>query len=248
VNSVRSDVEVAVRAAKAAADALLPLRTGELHGRLLGDAGDAAAQRAIAAVLAGERPGDAVFSEEAADDARRLSAARVWIIDPLDGTREYSDPARHDWAVHVALWAGGDLVAAAVALPALGEVHVTDPPPRVPERPDGPVRIAVSRTRPPAEAAAVATALDGELVPLGSAGFKTLAVVRGEVDAYVHSGGMYQWDSAAPVAIARAAGLVTSRLDGAPLVYNAPDPALPDLLVTRPELADRVLAAARAGR
>jgi 3'(2'), 5'-bisphosphate nucleotidase len=243
-----TDVDVAVRAARAAADVLLPLRSGGLTGRPLGDAGDAAAQRAILAVLTAERPEDVVFSEEAADDARRLAADRVWIVDPLDGTREYSDPERSDWAVHVALWAAGELGAAAVALPALGEVHVTDPAPALPARPDGPVRIAVSRTRPPAEAEAVAAALAGELVPMGSAGYKTLAVVRGEVDAYVHSGGMYQWDSAAPVAIARAAGLVTCRLDGSPLVYNAPDPSLPDLVVTRPELADRVLAAARAGR
>ncbi|MGY1917054.1 inositol monophosphatase family protein [Blastococcus sp. SYSU DS0973] len=239
------DVAVAVRAARAAADALLPLRSTGLTGRPLGDAGDAAGQRAIAGVLAVERPDDVVFSEEAVDDSRRLTADRVWIVDPLDGTREYSDPPRSDWAVHVALWSGGDLVAAAVALPALDEVHVTAPAPVLPARPDGPVRIAVSRTRPPAEAQAVADVLHGELVPLGSAGYKALAVVRGEVDAYVHSGGMYQWDSAAPVAVARAAGLVTCRLDGSPLVYNAADPSLPDLVVTRPELADQVLAAAR---
>ncbi|RBY97141.1 3'(2'),5'-bisphosphate nucleotidase CysQ [Blastococcus sp. TF02-8] len=243
-----TDVAVAAAAAQAAATALLPLRSGGLEGRALGDAGDAAAQRAILALLTAERPDDVVFSEEAADSDRRLTADRVWIVDPLDGTREYSDPGRHDWAVHVALWTGGDLVTAAVALPALGQVHVTDPVPPLPARPDGPVRIAVSRTRPPAEAEAVARATNGELVPMGSAGYKTLAVVRGEVDAYVHSGGMYQWDSAAPVAIARAAGLVTCRLDGSPLVYNAPDPSLPDLVVARPELADRVLAAARAGR
>ncbi|WP_346620287.1 inositol monophosphatase family protein [Blastococcus montanus] len=245
---MRTDVEVAALAARAAAEALLPLRSSGLSGRQLGDVGDAAGQRAIAGVLAAERSGDAVFSEEATDDARRLSADRVWIVDPLDGTREYGDPERADWAVHVALWVRGELSAAAVALPALGEVHVTDPAPALPARPDGPVRIAVSRTRPPAEAEAVAAALGGRLVPLGSAGYKTLAVVRGEVDAYVHSGGMYQWDSAAPVAIARAAGLVTCRLDGSPLVYNRPDPSLPDLVVSRPELADRVLAAAGAAR
>ncbi|WP_236827771.1 MULTISPECIES: inositol monophosphatase family protein [unclassified Blastococcus] len=243
-----SDVAVAVAAARAAAAALLPLRDGGPGGRALGDAGDAAAQQAILGVLTGARPGDAVFSEEAVDDARRLTADRVWIVDPLDGTREYSDPARADWAVHVALWAGGDLVAAAVALPALDEVHVTEPAPALPPRPGGPVRIAVSRTRPPAEAQAVADALGGELVPLGSAGYKTLAVVRGEVDAYVHGGGMYQWDSAAPVAVARAAGLVTCRLDGSPLVYNDPDPSLPDLVVARPELAPEVLAAVAAAR
>jgi 3'(2'), 5'-bisphosphate nucleotidase len=239
-----SDVEVAGRAARAAAEVLLALRAeGTLSGRALGDAGDAAAQRAITASLAADRPGEVVFSEEAVDDRRRLAADRVWIVDPLDGTREYGEEQRHDWAVHVALWADGDLTAAAVALPGLGEVLLTDPAPAPPARPDGPVRIAVSRTRPPAESAAVAEALGAELVQLGSAGYKTVAVARGEVDAYVHGGGMYQWDSAAPVAIARAAGLTTCRLDGSPLVYNEPDPWLPDLVVCRPELAAQILTA-----
>jgi 3'(2'), 5'-bisphosphate nucleotidase len=243
------DVDLAARAARAAADVLLALRMDGLSGRALGDAGDAAAQRAIVAVLTAGRPGDVVFSEEAADDDRRLSAERVWIVDPLDGTREYGEPGRHDWAVHVALWSAGELAAAAVALPGLGEVLVTDPAPVVPARPSGrPVRIAVSRTRPPAEAGTVAAALGAELVPLGSAGYKTVAVARGEVDAYVHAGGMYQWDSAAPVAVARAAGLTTCRLDGSPLVYNDRDPWLPDLLVCRPELAEPILAAVRSGR
>jgi 3'(2'), 5'-bisphosphate nucleotidase len=239
---------VAGRAARAAADVLLALRAeGQLTGRALGDAGDAAAQSAILAALTADRPDDVVFSEEAVDDPRRLRADRVWIVDPLDGTREYGEPNRHDWAVHVALWSAGDLVAAAVALPALGEVLLTDPAPLLPATGDGPVRIAVSRSRPPAEAAAVAAVLDAELVPLGSAGYKTVAVARGEVDAYVHSGGQYQWDSAAPVAIARAAGLHTCRLDGSPLVYNDPDPWLPDLVVCRPGLAARVLAAVSPG-
>jgi 3'(2'), 5'-bisphosphate nucleotidase len=237
------DVQVAEAAAQAAAGTLRKLReAGEHSGRALGDAGDAAAQQAIVAVLADHRPDDVVFSEEAVDDHQRLSADRVWIVDPLDGTREYGE-GRHDWAVHVALWSGGDLTAAAVALPGLDQILLTDPAPVVPPRPDGPVRIAVSRTRPAAEATAVAAALDAELVPLGSAGYKTVAVARGEVDVYVHSGGQYQWDSAAPVAIARAAGLATCRLDGSPLVYNAPDPWLPDLVVCRPELAERVLRA-----
>ncbi|MCW2740709.1 MAG: Inositol monophosphatase [Blastococcus sp.] len=244
LSDVMTDVEVAGRAARAAADVLLALRAeGRLTGRALGDAGDAAAQTAILAALTADRPDDVVFSEEAVDDPRRLSAGRVWIVDPLDGTREYGEPGRHDWAVHVALWSGGDLTAAAVALPALGEVLLTDPAPLLPASDGGPVRVAVSRSRPPAEAAAVADVLDAELVPLGSAGYKTVAVARGEVDAYVHSGGQYQWDSAAPVAIARAAGLHTCRLDGSPLVYNGPDPWLPDLVVCRPELADRILGA-----
>jgi 3'(2'), 5'-bisphosphate nucleotidase len=245
---MRTDVAVAERAARAAAGVLLRLRDEGLTGRPLGDAGDAAAQQAILEVLDAERPGDVVFSEEAVDDPRRLSADRVWIVDPLDGTREYGEPGRHDWAVHVALWADGDLTAAAVALPALGEVLLTDPAPARPAPTEGPVRIAVSRTRPPAEADAVVAGLGGELVPLGSAGYKTVAVARGEVDAYVHAGGMYQWDSAAPVAVARAAGLTACRLDGSPLAYNDPDPWLPDLVVCRPELAARVLAAVRSGR
>ncbi len=241
-----TDVEVARRAAQAAAEVLLELRAGGEHtGRALGDAGDAAAQRAIVASLAADRPGDVVFSEEAVDDPRRLSADRVWIVDPLDGTREYGEAPRHDWAVHVALWERGDLTAAAVALPGLDEILLTEPAPQLPPRAAGPVRIAVSRSRPAAESTAVAAVLDAELVPLGSAGYKTVAVARGEVDAYVHSGGQYQWDSAAPVAVARAAGLTTCRIDGSPLVYNDPDPWLPDLVVCRPELADRILDAIR---
>jgi 3'(2'), 5'-bisphosphate nucleotidase len=241
-----NDVEVARAAADAAASVLLRLRGGELTGRALGDRGDAGAQAAILGVLGEQRPGDVVFSEEAADDRRRLSAERVWIVDPLDGTREYGED-RPDWAVHVALWAAGELAAAAVALPALGTVLLTDPPAAVPAADARAPRIAVSRTRPPRQADAAAAALGGELVPLGSAGYKTTAVVRGEVDAYVHAGGMYQWDSAAPVAVARAAGLVAVRLDGSPLRYNEPDPWLPDLLVCRPELAETILTAVAAG-
>ncbi|ADB77208.1 inositol monophosphatase family protein [Geodermatophilus obscurus] len=243
-----SDVEVAAAAARAAAAVLTGLREeGRLTGRDLGDAGDAAAHAAISEVLAERRPGDVVFSEEAVDDRRRLTAERVWIVDPLDGTREYGEAPRPDWAVHVALWADGDLAAAAVALPALGAVLVTDPAPTVPAPAGGRPRIAVSRSRPPAVATTAAAALDAELVPMGSAGWKVTAVVRGKADAYVHAGGMYQWDSAAPVAVAWAAGLTAVRLDGSPLVYNGPDAWLPDLLVCRPELADRLLAAVRAG-
>ncbi len=239
------DVEVAGHAARAAAAALLDLRRRGLSGRALGDAGDAAAQEAITAVLAEHRPDDVVFSEEAADDRSRLGAGRVWIVDPLDGTREYGEPDRSDFAVHVALWSSGGLRAAAVALPAVGEVLVTDPAPALPPAVARAPRIAVSRTRPPVQAAAAAAAVGGELVPLGSAGWKTAAVVRGEVDAYLHAGGMYQWDSAAPVAVALAAGLTALRLDGSPLRYNEPDPSLPDLLVCRPELAAGLLAAVR---
>ncbi|GAA4988812.1 3'(2'),5'-bisphosphate nucleotidase CysQ [Kineococcus glutinatus] len=199
-------------------------------------------------LLGALRPDDAVLSEEAADDPARLTASRVWIVDPLDGTREFGEPPRPDWAVHVALWADGDLVAGAVALPALGvTVGTAEPPPPPAHRP-GRSRIAVSRTRPPVEATAAAGALDAELVPMGSAGAKVVAVVRGEVDAYVHAGGQYEWDSAAPVAVARAAGLRACRLDGSELRYNRTDVRVPDLLVSRPGIADAVLAAVAGAR
>jgi 3'(2'), 5'-bisphosphate nucleotidase len=192
------------------------------------------------------RPHDAVLSEEAADDPGRLGGERVWIVDPLDGTREFGEPGRRDWAVHVALVVGGVAVAGAVALPALGVVYATDDPPVVPApAPDGRLRVVTSRTRRPPESARLAAALGGEVTLLGSAGAKAMAVVRGEADVYAHAGGQYQWDSAAPVAVAVAAGLHASRLDGSPLAYNVADLALPDLLICRPELAAACLAALR---
>ena len=225
---------------------LLEVRLEGLTGRARGDAGDRAAQELLARLLAEHRPDDAVLSEEAKDHPVRLARDRVWIIDPLDGTREYSEPPRDDWAVHVALWARrgegeGDLVAGAVAQPALGEVFTTVRPPVVPPSIASRPRIAVSRTRPPDFVGALAEELDAELVEMGSAGAKVISVARDVTDAYVHAGGQYEWDSAAPVAVARAAGLITCRLDGSPLVYNDPDPWLPDLVVCRPELADRIL-------
>jgi 3'(2'), 5'-bisphosphate nucleotidase len=242
-----SDADLAVALAGSAGQTLLELRAalGDLPPDELKKRGDAAAQVALAEILAAARPGDAVLSEEATDDSARLDAARVWIIDPLDGTREYSE-GRSDWAVHVALWADGALAAGAVALPGLGVVLTTRPAPVVPGREDpAPLRMAVSRSRPPAIATGVAEALGADLVAMGSAGFKVAAVVRGEADLYVHGGGQYEWDSAAPVAVAQAAGLHASRLDGSPLRYNQPDPYLPDLVVCRPELAEQVLAAIR---
>jgi 3'(2'), 5'-bisphosphate nucleotidase len=196
--------------------------------------------------LAEHRPGDAVLSEESKDDPVRLDAARVWIVDPLDGTREFGEPGRTDWAVHVALVEHQTPTAAAVALPGLEVVLSTHEPPRLAPPHDGPPRLLVSRTRPPALAEFLADALGAELVPMGSAGAKTMAVVRGDADVYAHGGGQYEWDSAAPVGVANAAGCHTSRLDGSPLRYNARDPYLPDLLVCRPELAARVLAAVAA--
>lgn len=233
----------AARYAKSAGDVLLALR--EDGGRspwALGDAGDTLANRHLLELIAADHPTDRVLSEESADDARRLEADRVWIIDPLDGTREYTEPGRSDWAVHVALWEHtSGLAAGAVALPALGIVLSTAEPPVVPARDGHAPRVVVSRTRAPAVARRVAAALDAELAYLGSAGAKAMAVVLGDVDAYVHAGGQYEWDSAAPAAVALAAGLHVSRLDGAPLRYNQASPWLPDLVVCRPELADRIL-------
>ena len=182
-----------------------------------------------------------MLSEEGADDPVRLRSERVWIVDPLDGTREFSELDRDDWAVHVALWQSGELIAGAVALPAQGITFATPTVAAPPAGPEAP-RIVVSRTRPPAIALQVRDALDGTLVEMGSAGAKVAAVVQGRADVYVHAGGQYEWDSAAPVAVARAAGLHTSRIDGSPLQYNRPDPLLPDLVVCRPEYAEAVLA------
>jgi len=206
-------------------------------------AGDGESHRFLVARLAELQPDDAVLSEEGADDPVRLVSDRVWIVDPLDGTREFSEPGRADWAVHVALWERGELVAGAVALPAAGLTLGTGGGHPVPARAGGPVRLAVSRSRPPALVQALAARLGARLVPMGSAGVKAMSVVRGETDAYVHGGGQYEWDSAAPVAVARAAGLHASRLDGSALRYNRPDPYLPDLLICRPELADELLSA-----
>jgi 3'(2'), 5'-bisphosphate nucleotidase len=214
--------------------------------KALGREGDAAAHELLMRRLAAERPGDAVLSEEGVADPARLAAERVWIVDPLDGTREFGEVPRTDWAVHVALTIGGEPVAGAVALPARELTLGTGPlAPEAPPAWAGGPRVLVSRTRPPAEALRIAEVLGGELVPMGSAGAKAMAVVLGDADVYAHSGGQYEWDSCAPVAVARAAGLHTSRLDGSPLVYNRSDPYLPDLLICRPELADAVIAAAR---
>jgi 3'(2'), 5'-bisphosphate nucleotidase len=223
-----------------AGDLLLEVRAEGLQGRELKDAGDRRSHELLMQLLATHRPGDAVLSEEGKDEASRLSAARVWIVDPVDGTREFSEPPRDDWAVHVALWAEGDLVAGAVAQPALGQTFSTQTPPELPVSTAARPRIAVSRTRPPEFVQALAEHIDADLVPMGSAGAKVISVVRDVTDAYVHAGGQYEWDSAAPVAVARAAGLHTSRADGAPLEYNRRDPLLPDLLVCRPELADAI--------
>jgi 3'(2'), 5'-bisphosphate nucleotidase len=240
-----SDHALAAALARASGELLLELRqrAADMDPKELRDEGDRRSHEHLAAALADARPDDAVLSEEAKDDHVRLEADRVWIVDPLDGTREYGEEGRTDWAVHVALWAAGDLVAGAVALPGRDLVLSTDEPPVLPSAYAGPPRLLVSRTRPPGFVGEVADQLGGELVPLGSAGAKAMAVALGEAEIYLHGGGQYEWDSAAPVAVARSAGLHCSRVDGSPLVYNRSDPLLPDLLVCRPEFAATVLAA-----
>jgi 3'(2'), 5'-bisphosphate nucleotidase len=238
---VLDDHALAAWLASTAGQRLLEVREGGLVGRELKDAGDRAAHELLVALLAQHRPADAVLSEEGADDKRRLGSHRVWIVDPLDGTREFSEPPRDDWAVHVALWEDGELTAGAVAQPALGETFSTGQPPVVPPRTSTRPRIAVSRTRPPAFVAALAAEMDAELVPMGSAGVKVISLVRDVTDAYVHAGGQYEWDNAAPVAVARSAGLFCSRVDGSELRYNQDDVSLPDLVVCRPELSDQIL-------
>jgi 3'(2'), 5'-bisphosphate nucleotidase len=213
--------------------------------RALKDEGDRVSHELLMARLAERAPNDAVLSEEGKDDPVRLEVERVWIEDPLDGTREFSEVPRDDWAVHVALAIRGEVVAGAVALPAQGVTLSSSPAPTLAPAKDGPPRLIVSRTRPPRIATELAAALDGVLVEMGSAGAKAMAVVQGAADIYAHSGGQYEWDSAAPVAVAAAAGCHVSRLDGRPLVYNNADPYLPDLLICRPELAEKTLALAR---
>jgi len=244
--SATDDHLFAAWAAEEAGRLLLDVRTQGLEGKELKDAGDLASHEFLMKVIAEHRPDDAILSEEehrgTASRHDRRTAKRVWIIDPLDGTREFSEPPREDWAVHVALWEDGDLIAGAVAQPGLGTTfHTGEPavvPPSTSERP----RLVVSRTRPPAFVQALAEHMGGELVPMGSAGAKVMSVIRDVSDAYVHAGGQYEWDSAAPVAVARAAGLFTSRVNGDPLVYNQDDVMLPDLIVCRPELSEQILA------
>jgi len=236
-----NDHELAASLATAAGELLLEIRPTIPDPTELKAAGDARANVLILDRLRPARPDDAILSEESADDLARLDHERVWIVDPLDGTREYGEPDRDDWAVHVALSIGGTAAIGAVALPAQGITYATAPAPALAARPVGPARLVVSRTRPPAITDALQVALGADLVPMGSAGAKAMAIVQGRADIYAHAGGQYQWDSAAPVAVAAAAGLHVSRLDGAPLVYNDAERSLPDLLICRPEYADAVI-------
>ena len=235
-----NDTELARQIAETAGRMLVELRnSGLFAGKELGKAGDEIANAFIMRALRQNRPDDAILSEEERDNAARLAAGRVWIVDPLDGTREYGE-ARADWAVHVALAVDGTATLGAVALPGLPLTLSSGDSLSRPHY-SGKLRMLVSRTRPAAEAVAVAEALGAELIPMGSAGAKAMAVVRGEADIYLHSGGQYEWDSCAPVAVAQAAGLHVSRMDGSPLRYNQRDTLLPDLLVCPKEHAARVV-------
>ena len=217
--------------------------SGSLSGQELGKAGDLLANRSLCDAIREQRPDDGLLSEEEKDNPQRLSKSRVWIIDPVDGTREYGE-GRDDWAVHVALTVDGKPDIGAVALPGLGLVLRTDQPQPLATAPATP-RMVVSRSRPAKEALDVAQTIGAALIPMGSAGAKAMAIVRGEAEIYLHTGGQYEWDSCAPAAVARAHGLHCSRIDGSPLIYNQPNTWMPDLLICRPEWADRCLAEVR---
>ena len=238
--SAMSDAELAAHLAECAGKLLLQVRaSGVFSDKALGKAGDATANQFLVHAIRAARPGDGLLSEEMKDDGTRLSQRRVWIVDPVDGTREYGE-GRVDWAVHVALAIDGVATIGAVALPGAGVVMRSDQPLPLP-RAGTPLRMVVSRTRPAKEAVEVAQRLGAELVPMGSSGAKAMAILRGEADIYLHSGGQYEWDSAAPVAVAQAHGLHCSRIDGSALKYNNKDVYMPDLLIGRKDHAQSVL-------
>jgi 3'(2'), 5'-bisphosphate nucleotidase len=242
-----TDQQLASRVATEAGAMLVELRdelvAEGIHYWDLKDEGDVAGHRYIMSALTAARPDDVILSEEAADNRRRLNAERVWIIDPIDGTNEFAEHPRHDWAIHIALWEAGELTAASVALPTLGITFDASPAAVVPPSTRARPLLVTSRSRNPYCAVMVANALGCDVARLGSAGAKAMAIVMGEADIYVHDGGMYQWDSAAPSAVAKAAGLHVSRIDGSPLEYNKESLWLPDFLVCRSELAEPALKA-----
>ena len=242
-----TDQQLASRVATEAGAMLVELRdelvAEGIHYWDLKDEGDVAGHRYIMSALTAARPDDVILSEEAADNRRRLNAERVWIIDPIDGTNEFAEHPRHDWAIHIALWEAGELTAASVALPTLGVTFDASPAAVVPPSTRARPLLVTSRSRNPYCAVMVANALGCDVARLGSAGAKAMAIVMGEADIYVHDGGMYQWDSAAPSAVAKAAGLHVSRIDGSPLEYNKESLWLPDFLVCRTELAEPALKA-----
>ncbi len=240
VTATMTDAELAAHLAEVAGKILIEVReSGLFEGKSLGKAGDETANQFLCHALRQQRPDDGLLSEEEKDNAARLGMERVWIVDPVDGTREYGEK-RTDWAVHVALCVNGKPEIGAVALPGLDLVLRTDAPIDIPPAAAKP-RMVVSRTRPAAEAVSVAETIGADLVGMGSAGAKAMAVVRGEAEIYLHTGGQYEWDSAAPAAVALAHGLHASRVDGSPLTYNQAATYMPDLLICRSEWAERVL-------
>lgn len=244
MTNAMTDAALAAHLAETAGQILLAVRGATVFSpQALGKAGDQTANQFLVQAIRHARPDDGLLSEEMSCDGERLTKRRTWIVDPVDGTREYGE-ARHDWAVHVALAIDGVAAIGAVALPDAGLVLRSDQPAAVPP-PASPLRMLVSRTRPAPEAVAVAERLGATLVPMGSAGAKAMAVVQGEADIYLHSGGQFEWDSAAPVAVAAAFGLHCSRIDGSPLRYNQEDVYLPDVLICQKELAGEVLALVR---
>lgn len=239
------DGDLAAHLADVAGKILLQVRaSGMFGGKSLGKAGDQTANQFLVHALREQRADDGLLSEEEKDSMERLARERVWIVDPVDGTREYGEE-RTDWAVHVGLARNGAPILGAVALPGLDVVLRSDQPGEIPAAPEK-LRMVVSRTRPAKEATGVAEAIGAELVPMGSAGAKAMAILRGEADIYLHSGGQYEWDSCAPVAVALGWGLHASRIDGSPLVYNQQDVYMPDLLICRKEHADMVLGKVKA--
>lgn len=239
-DAVMTDAELAAHLADVAGKLLITVRdSGMMSLKALGKAGDATANQFLVHALREQRPEDGLLSEEEKDNLDRLQFSRTWIVDPVDGTREYGE-ARVDWAVHVGLAIDGVATVGAVALPGAGVVLRNDQPRVVPPAPET-LRMVISRTRPAREAVAVAEAIGAELVPMGSAGAKAMAVILGDADIYLHSGGQFEWDSCAPVAVALAHGLHCSRIDGSPLVYNQADTYMPDLLICRKEHAEMVL-------
>jgi 3'(2'), 5'-bisphosphate nucleotidase len=236
-----TDAELAAHLAQVAGQLLIDVRaSGLLSGDALGKAGDQTANQFLCHAIRHQRRDDGLLSEEEKDNPERLTKSRVWIIDPVDGTREYSEE-RSDWAVHVALAIDGKPEIGAVALPGLGLLLRSDAPVPIAPAPATP-RMVVSRSRPAKEALFVAEKIGAELIPMGSAGAKAMAIVRGEAEIYLHSGGQYEWDSCAPAAVAAAHGLHVSRIDGSPMIYNQHDVYMPDLLICRPEWAQKVLA------
>lgn len=246
------DAQLSAHLAYHAGRILLAVRTsGVFPPQALGVAGDQTANQFLCHAIRTLRPDDGLLSEEnwageSRDIAERLGKSRVWIIDPVDGSREYGEE-RPDWAVHVGLAIDGAPVIGAVALPGFGSgtgnglVLRTDEPRPVPPPPPR-LRLVVSRTRPAHEAVRIAEKLGAELVPMGSAGAKAMAVVRGEADIYLHSGGQYEWDSCAPAAVALAHGLHASRIDGSALLYNQPGAWLPDIVICHKHIAPQILA------